>query len=124
MKRCPKCGRRFTTYEKYEATPLQVIKRDGRREMFDKQKIINGMLKACEKREVSIEKLKEIADKIENELREKHPEGEVNSKEIGRLVMRELKKVDLVAYIRFASVYKNFEDINEFIDEINKLRRR
>ncbi len=118
---CPKCKRRFTTYEKYEITPLQVIKRDGRREIFNKQKIINGILKACEKREISIEKIKEIANKIEQELITKHPDGEVKSKEIGRLVMRELKKIDPIAYIRFASVYKNFDDLNEFIREIQKI---
>ena len=121
---CPKCGRRFTTYERYESSPLQVIKRDGRRELFDKQKIINGMLKACEKRNISIEKIRETADKIESELINKHPEGEVKSKEIGRLVMKELKKLDPIAYIRFASVYKNFDDLNEFIKEIEKIGGR
>ncbi len=121
---CPKCKNRFTTYERYELTPLQVIKRDGSREIFDKQKIINGMLRACEKRKVTLDQIKKIADEIEQELRLKHPEGEVSSKEIGELVMRKLRKVDKVAYIRFASVYKNFEDIDEFIDEIKKIKRR
>ncbi len=121
---CEKCGMRFTTYEKYELTPLQVIKKDGRRELFDKQKIIRGIITACEKRNVPMEKIKKMADEVEQELRCKHPDGEVSSKEIGERILRKLRKVDKVAYIRFASVYKNFEGIDEFISEIKRIKRR
>ena len=118
---CPKCGRRFTTYERVEDRPIQVIKRDGSREMFDKQKIINGVLKACEKRDISMDQIEKLANGVELEILQKHPNKQVTSKEIGRLVMRRLKKLDKVAYVRFASVYKNFEDVENFLNEIEKL---
>ena len=101
---CLRCKKRFTTYERIESINMIVIKKDGRRELFDKQKIINGLLKACEKRPVTYEQILRIADKIEAELMEKFF-PEVKSKKIGELVMRELRKLDKVAYIRFASVY-------------------
>ena len=117
---CPDCGRRFTTYEKYEETPLVVSKKDGRRELFDAKKLLGGLLKAFEKRPVPYEKVQEIADSVERELR-MNGESEVESARIGELVMDRLKKVDEVAYVRFASVYRQFKDINTFMAELNKL---
>ena len=118
---CPKCGRRFTTYERIEDRPIQVIKKNGSREMFDKQKIINGVLKACEKRNISIEQIERLANEVELKILEKHPDKQVTSKEIGKLVMKKLRKLDKVAYVRFASVYKNFEDVEKFLSELKKL---
>ena len=117
---CDECGRRFTTYEKVEETILMVAKKDSRREVFDRNKVLNGIIKACEKRPVSMARIEEMADDIEktlNNLMEK----EVNSDYIGELVMEQLKKVDEVAYVRFASVYRQFTDVNTFIREIEKL---
>ncbi len=115
---CPKCGKRFTTYERIE-TNIVVIKKDGRRESFDREKLKTGILKACEKRPVSLEDVDKMVTEIEATLRSKGPE--VSSKEIGNLVMKKLKKVDKVAYIRFASVYKEFADIEDFKNELLKL---
>jgi len=114
---CLSCNKRFTTYESVERTPLMVIKKDGRREVFDHQKILNGLVKACEKRPISIEKLEEIAHEIEAELQRRF-EKELNSNYIGELVMEKLSKLDDVAYVRFASVYRQFKDINQFMREI------
>ena len=117
---CDNCGKRFTTYEKVEETILMVAKKDSRREVFDRNKVLNGIVKACEKRPVSIARIEEMADDIEktlNNLMEK----EVTSDYIGELVMEQLKKVDEVAYVRFASVYRQFTDVNTFIKEIEKL---
>ncbi len=117
---CDECGRRFTTYEKVEETILMVAKKDSRREVFDRNKVLNGIIKACEKRPVSMARIEEMADDIEktlNNLMEK----EVTSDYIGELVMEQLKKVDEVAYVRFASVYRQFTDVNTFIREIEKL---
>ncbi len=117
---CLKCGKRFTTYEKVEHIPLMVIKKDGRREEFDREKILNGIRKACEKRPVSIEKMEEIVNKIEAEVEKKNVR-EISTRVIGQLVMKYLHKLDQVAYVRFASVYKEFKDIEEFKQALDKL---
>lgn len=117
---CLACQKRFTTYEIIERLPLVVIKRDGSRQTFDKIKVMNGMLRACEKRPVSIQSLEKIADEIEQEL-QNYLEREVNTTEIGEMVMERLKSVDEVAYVRFASVYRQFKDINTFMEELKKL---
>ena len=114
---CPECGRRFTTYEKYEETPLLVIKKDGRRELFDSQKLTNGLLKAFEKRPFSYEQIQSIASGIERDLRALG-ESEVKSTLIGETVMKALEKIDEIAYVRFASVYRQFADVNSFMQEI------
>ncbi len=114
---CLKCESRFTTYEYIEATPLLVIKKDGRREPFDRRKIIAGLLKACEKRPIGIEKLDELATRIERTLTRKF-DKEVNSKQVGELVMESLAKIDEVAYVRFASVYRQFRDVSHFMKEL------
>jgi transcriptional repressor NrdR len=118
---CLKCGKRFTTYERIESVELIVIKKDGKgRERFDRSKLKNGILKACEKRPVTNESIEKMVDEIESELRSS--DGiEIPSKRIGELVMRKLKKVDKVAYIRFASVYREFEDLDSFQEELKKL---
>ena len=117
---CPECGRRFTTYEKYEETPLVVSKKDGRRELFDSKKLLGGLLKAFEKRPIAYEKVQEIAEKIERELRMRG-ESEVNSTVIGEIVMDKLKDLHEVAYVRFASIYREFKDVNTFMSEIKKI---
>lgn len=117
---CLACHKRFTTYETVESLPLMVIKRDGSRQSFDRNKLLNSMLKACEKRSVSMDTLERIADEIEQSL-QNELEREVHSTEIGELVMEKLKNVDEVAYVRFASVYRKFKDINSFVSELNKL---
>lgn len=117
---CSKCGKRFTTYEYVERMPLMVIKKDGRREPFSRQKILNGLLKACEKRPISVEKLETIVVEIEVELQKKF-EQEVESPHIGELVMEKLAKLDDVAYVRFASVYRQFKDINQFMRELREV---
>ena len=117
---CLSCQRRFTTYEIVERMPLVVIKRDGSRQSFDKMKLINGMLRACEKRPVSLNQLEQIADEIEQEL-QSGLEREISTVNIGEMVMSRLKDVDEVAYVRFASVYRSFKDINTFMDELAKL---
>lgn len=117
---CLMCQKRFTTYEIMERLPLVVIKRDGSRQTFDKSKIHNSMLKACEKRTISMTQLGAIADEIEQEL-QNSLEREINTFEIGEIVMSKLKSVDEVAYVRFASVYRQFKDINSFIDELTRL---
>lgn len=114
---CPECGRRFTTYEKYEETPLLVIKKDGRRELFDSQKLTNGLQKAFEKRPFSYEQIQSIASGIERDLRALG-ESEVKSTLIGETVMKALEKIDQIAYVRFASVYRQFADVNSFMQEI------
>ena len=117
---CLECGKRFTTYERMEALDLYIIKKDGRREPYDRQKLRMGMLKACEKRPISQETINRIVDKIENELR-RLKSVEVKSKIVGEKVMRELKKLDKVAYIRFASVYREFADVTDFQKELRGL---
>lgn len=117
---CLKCKRRFTTYEYIEEIPLMLIKKDGRREAFDRNKIISGILKACEKRPVSMEKVEAVVDKVEKEL-QKSFDKEVKAQEVGELVMEHLHKLDEVAYVRFASVYRQFKDINHFMKELKDL---
>ena len=117
---CLSCQKRFTTYEIMERVPLVVIKKDGSRQTFDKIKLLNGMLRACEKRPVPIDDLQKAADDIEQEL-QNSLEREIKAEKIGELVMERLKSLDEVAYVRFASVYRQFKDINTFRDELNKL---
>ena len=117
---CLACHKRFTTYETVESLPLIVIKKDGSRQTFDRDKLLGSMLKACEKRSVPLAKLEELAREIEQSL-QNDMEREVSSSEIGELVMDRLKEVDEVAYVRFASVYRQFKDIGTFMDELNKL---
>lgn len=117
---CPQCGKRFTTYEKYEEAPLVVSKKDGRRELFDSKKLLSGLLKAFEKRPVAYEKVQEIADSIEREIRMRG-ESEVDSTVIGEVVMKYLEKTDQIAYVRFASVYRQFADVNNFMQELQRI---
>ncbi|MBQ6717593.1 MAG: transcriptional regulator NrdR [Clostridia bacterium] len=117
---CLKCSKRFTTYEMIESLPIVVIKKDGSRETFDRQKLLTGMLRACEKRPVSIEMLDRAISDIETVI-QNSLDREVSSDKIGELVMEKLKEIDEVAYVRFASVYRQFKDINTFMDELNKL---
>ena len=117
---CLECGKRFTTYEMIESLPIVVIKKDGSRETFDRQKLLTGMLRAYEKRPVSIETLDRAISDIETVI-QNSLDREVNSDKIGEFVMDKLKDIDEVAYVRFASVYRQFKDINTFMDELNKL---
>lgn len=117
---CLQCGKRFTTYEKIEKIPLIVVKKDGNRQPYDRNKILNGILKACEKRPVSLNEIEEIVNEIEKELYNSM-EKEITSQKIGQMVMERLKQVDEVSYVRFASVYRQFKDINTFMEELNKL---
>ena len=117
---CPRCGRRFTTYEKYEQIPLLVIKRDGRREMFDSKKILAGLLRAFEKRPFTYEQIQSLTAQIENEIRASG-ENEVKSTKIGEVVMAHLEKIDQIAYVRFASVYRQFADVHSFMQEIQNM---
>jgi transcriptional repressor NrdR len=120
---CLGCGKRFTTYERVESADLIVIKKDGRRERFDRQKIKSGILKACEKRPISNEIIDRTVDEIETELRNKD-NVEISSRVIGELIMKKLKKLDKVAYIRFASVYREFTDLSSFENELKKLIKK
>jgi transcriptional repressor NrdR len=117
---CLECGRRFTSYERIDEIPYMVIKKDGSRERFDRQKLISGLLKACEKRPVSMSSIEKVADRVEGALQDK-PEKEISTEEIGAFVMHELRRLDKVAYVRFASVYRHFRDINEFMSELKDL---
>jgi transcriptional repressor NrdR len=114
---CLKCHRRFTTYETIETTPLFVIKKDGRREPFSREKILNGLLRACEKRPIAAERLNELVDSLEADLLRQGVD-EVPSHEIGARVMEALRSLDEVAYVRFASVYRHFKDLNQFLEEL------
>lgn len=118
---CLKCGKRFTTYERVEELNLVVVKKDQSREPFSRDKLRNGIVRACEKRPVSTEKIDSMISEIERKLAEKVKGREVDTKTIGELVMKELKKLDKVAYIRFASVYQEFSDINDFKKEIKEV---
>ncbi len=118
---CPKCGARFTTYERYELGPAWVIKKDGRRERFSREKILGGIMKACEKRPISYDEMERMVDAVVLKL-QKLGKKEVKSVKIGELVMKELKKKDQVAYVRFASVYKDFREIDQFLDIIHELK--
>lgn len=117
---CLECGRRFTSYERVDEVPYMVIKKDGRRERFERQKLIAGLLKACEKRPVTVSALEAIADRVEATLQDR-PEKEISTDEIGTSLMLELKLLDKVAYVRFASVYRDFRDIGEFMAELKDL---
>ena len=117
---CLSCQKRFTTYETVESLPMVVIKKDGSRQSFDRQKVLRGMIRACEKRPVPLAELERIADEIEQEL-QNALEREVSTEYIGELVMDKLRAVDEVAYVRFASVYRQFKDIDTFMKELNKL---
>ena len=117
---CLQCGKRFTTYEHVEEQPLMVIKKDGRREPFDRHKLLAGLVKACEKRPVSMDDLEGLVDELERELSQ-HFEREVASREIGERVMRKLHALDPVAYVRFASVYREFKDVEQFMRELKDL---
>jgi transcriptional repressor NrdR len=119
---CLTCNKRFTTYERVETISIIVIKSDGNREQFDRQKIEKGILRACEKRPVTYERIKKLIDSIESELRSKK-NTEVKSSVIGNIIMRKLKSLDKIAYIRFASVYRQFEDIDSFKEELKKLEK-
>ena len=120
---CLKCNKRFTTYERVEEADIVIIKKDGNRERFDRQKLTNGILKACEKRSISMEKIEKLVDSVESDLR-KRDSVEVKSDSLGKLIMRKLKTLDKVAYIRFASVYLEFEDLNRFGEELEKLQKK
>jgi len=117
---CLGCQKRFTTYEIMERLPLVVVKKDGSRQTFDKQKLLNGMLRACEKRPVPLADLQAVADEIEQEL-QNSLEREIKTTDVGEMAMNGLKELDEVAYVRFASVYRQFRDINTFMVELNKL---
>ena len=117
---CLKCGRRYTTYERIDEIPYMVIKKDGRRERFDRQKILQGLLKSCEKRPVATAKLESLVDEVERFVHEA-PERERKTNELGELLMNRLKKLDKVAYVRFASVYLDFKDVKEFMSELKGL---
>jgi transcriptional repressor NrdR len=120
---CLKCGSRFTTYEYIEETPLMVIKKDSRREPFDRNKILSGLVKACEKRPVSMQKIENIVDTIERYI-QKNFDREVKASVIGELAMKQLHTLDQVAYVRFASVYREFKDINQFMKELKGLLKK
>lgn len=117
---CQKCGKRFTTFETVEKIPLMIIKRDGSRQAFDREKLLRGMIRACYKRQVSTESLENAANAIEQELRNSM-KREIPTELVGELVMEKLKALDDVSYVRFASVYRQFQDITTFRDELNKL---
>ncbi len=119
---CEKCAKRFTTYERIEQHPLVVIKKDGRREGFLYEKLMSGIVKSCQKRDVSMEKMEEAGREIESSLRNED-KSEIASSTVGELVARKLKKLDKVAYIRFASIYKDFEDVTDFEKEIKSIKK-
>lgn len=120
---CLSCGKRFTTYEKIENIPLMVVKKDGSRQMFDRVKLLNGIMRACEKRPVPTGDMERIVNDIETAT-QNFLEREISSQKIGEMVMERLQKIDEVAYVRFASVYRQFKDINTFVEEVNKLLKR
>ena len=117
---CLNCGRRFTSYERIDEIPYMVIKKDGRREPYDRNKIMGGLRRACEKRPISVSQLESIADQIERVVQDSN-DREVSTNDIGKIIMRRLKTLDKVAYVRFASVYLEFEDVSEFMSELKKL---
>lgn len=119
-RQCMKCRRRFTTYERIDEIPYMVVKKDGRREKFDRQKVLTGLLKACEKRPVPMSKLADIVNEVEAKLAES-PEREMTTTSIGELLMTRLSSLDKIAYVRFASVYRDFQDVEAFLAELKKL---
>ncbi len=120
---CLKCERRFTTYERSDEVPYVVVKRDGRREKFDRQKVLEGLLRACQKRPVSMAKLAELVDEVEAKLAEA-ADREIPTTEIGELIMERLRTLDKIAYVRFASVYRDFQDVEAFLTELKDLLQR
>ncbi|MBS3101189.1 transcriptional regulator NrdR [Candidatus Woesearchaeota archaeon] len=120
---CLKCNKRFTTYERVEEADIVVVKKDGKRERFERKKLMGGILKACEKRNIPLEKIEKLVDDVESDLR-KRDSVEVESKVIGEIAMKKLKALDKVAYIRFASVYREFEDLERFGEELEKLTKK
>ena len=120
---CLKCDRRFTTYERIDEVPYMAVKKDGRREKFDRQKVLTGLLKACEKRPVAMARLAEIVDEIETKLTDS-AEREISTIEIGEILMSRLKALDKIAYVRFASVYRDFQDVEAFLNELKHLIRQ
>lgn len=120
---CLKCSKRFTTYEKIENIPLMVVKKDGSRQMFDRMKLLNGIMRACEKRPVPTGEMERIVNEIEAAT-QNFLEREISSQKMGEMVMERLQQIDEVAYVRFASVYRQFKDINTFVEEVNKLLKR
>ncbi len=120
---CLQCLRRFTTYERIDEVPYMVVKKDGRREKFDRQKVLSGLLKACEKRPVSMTKLAAIVDEVESLLADK-PEREISTTEIGEKLMERLSGLDKIAYVRFASVYRDFQDVEAFLSELKHMMRQ
>lgn len=122
-RQCLACERRFTTYERIDEIPYMVVKKDGRREKFDRQKVLNGLLRACEKRPVSMASLAAIVDEVESRLSER-PDREISTTEIGELLMERLQALDKVAYVRFASVYRDFQDVEAFLAELDRLMRQ
>jgi transcriptional repressor NrdR len=120
---CLKCERRFTTYERSDEIPYMVVKRDGRREKFDRQKVLEGLLKACEKRPVPMAKLAEVVDAVESKLADT-PDREMPTSEVGELLMKRLVALDKIAYVRFASVYRDFQDVEAFLLELKDLLQR
>ncbi|HAE91488.1 transcriptional regulator NrdR [Tissierella praeacuta] len=117
---CMKCSKRFTTYEKIEEIPLIIVKKNGNRESYDRNKLLNGIIKACEKRPVSINTIENLVDEIEKNL-DNSLQREIKSEKIGEMVMDKLKDIDEVAYVRFASVYRQFKDLNSFMEELKKI---
>lgn len=121
-RKCEKCGQKFTTYERFENQPIAVVKSDGTRQPFDRNKILSGLIRACTKRNISTSTLERIVDDIESEIKNMDS-NEINSKEIGNLVLKRLKDLDKVAYIRFASVYKHFDSLEQFTNELSELKK-
>lgn len=119
---CLECGRRFTSYERIDEIPYMVVKKDGRRETFDRNKIMAGLLRACEKRPISASQLESIVDEVEKQVQDT-PDRELSTNDIGKIIMKRLKSLDKVAYVRFASVYLEFEDVSEFMNELKYLVR-
>jgi transcriptional repressor NrdR len=120
---CLKCRRRFTTYERSDEVPYMVVKRDGRREKFDRQKVLEGLLKACQKRPVPVAKLAALVDEVESRLAE-NPDREISTREVGELLMEHLRVLDKIAYVRFASVYRDFQDVEAFLVELKDLLQK
>ncbi len=120
---CLQCLRRFTTYERIDEVPYMVVKKDGRREKFDRQKVLSGLLKACEKRPISMTKLAELVDEVEGRLADKS-DREISTTEVGEMLMLSLAHLDKIAYVRFASVYRDFQDVEAFLSELKDLMRQ
>ncbi len=122
-RQCLKCERRFTTYERTDEVPYMVVKKDGRREKFDRQKVLAGLLKACEKRPIAMGRLAAIVDEVEGRLSES-PEREISTTTVGEMLMEQLRNLDKIAYVRFASVYRDFQDVEAFLNELKHLMRQ